>query len=63
MCRASIFSSDMTMISYFSKSNFTNVVDIPVGIASASISLMFLISNEIVKMFLKTLGRIKINTE
>ena len=41
----------------------TTVTSIPVGIASTSISLVFLIDNEIVKMFLKTMVRKKINKE
>ena len=39
--------------------SFSTVIGMPVRIASASISLMFLISNAIVKMFLKTMGKKK----
>ena len=39
--------------------SFTTVICRPVGIASASISLVFLISSEIVKMFLETVIRRK----
>ena len=37
--------------------SITTVVDMSVGIATASISLVFLISNYITKMLLKTMGR------
>ena len=40
--------------------SFITVIGMPVGIASASISLVFPISNEIVKMFPKTIKREKI---
>ena len=43
-------------VSYFS---FTAVFGTPIGIANAGISLVFLIINRIVKMFLKTMGRKK----
>ena len=41
---------------------FTTVIGAPVGIASASISPVFLISSGVFKMFLKTMGRKEINT-
>ena len=41
---------------------FTTVIGAPVGIASTSISPVFLISSGIFKMFLKTMGRKEINT-
>ena len=34
--------------------SFTTIIDIIIGIASASVSLVLLISNEIIKMLLKT---------
>ena len=37
--------------------SFTTVIDISFGKANASISLAFLISNEIVKVILKAMGR------
>ena len=37
--------------------SFTTTIDAPVVIASASICLVFLTSNGIFKMFLKTMGR------
>ena len=37
--------------------SITTVVDMSVGIDTASISLVFLISNYITKMFLKTMGK------
>ena len=43
--------------------SFTTIIGTPVGIASAGISLVFLISNGIVKIFLKTMGKKKVNTE
>ena len=46
-------------ISSVSLCSFTIIIDAPVRIASASISIVFLISIEIVKMFLKTIGREK----
>ena len=46
-------------ISSVSLCSFTTIIDAPIGIASASISTVFLISIEIVKMFLKTIGREK----
>ena len=45
--------------SVFSLCSFTIVIGTPVGIASAGISLVFLISNGIVKIFLKTIRRKK----
>ena len=39
--------------------SFSTVISALVGIASVSISLMFLVSNEIVKIFLKIKGRKK----
>lgn len=42
---------------------FTAVIKSPVGIASASASLVFLFTNKVAKMFLKILGKKKINTE
>ena len=41
--------------------SFTTIIDAPVGkaSASASVSIVFLVSNENVKMFLKTMGRKK----
>ena len=39
--------------------SFTSIIGTPLGIASASISLVFLISNGIVKIFLKTIERKK----
>ena len=36
---------------------FTNVIDTFVGIANGSISLLFFLTNEIVKMFSETIGR------
>ena len=44
-------------------SSFTSVSGTPVPIASATISLVFLIINGIIKMFLKPMGRKKTNTE
>ena len=46
-------------ISGVSFSSFTNVIGTPVGIVSASISLVFIISKGIVKIFLKTMGKNK----
>ena len=43
--------------------SFTTVIGIPVGITRASISLVFLISNGIVRMFLKTMVRKKLSKE
>lgn len=40
---------------------FTAVINTSVGIASASFILVFLVSNEIAKMFLKTIGKKKIS--
>ena len=40
-------------------SHFTTITDIPVGISSASISLVFLVTNGFVKLFLKTMGNTK----
>ena len=37
--------------------SFNTVIGTPVGITSASISLVFLIGNKVVKMFLKIIGR------
>ena len=37
--------------------SFNTVIGTPVGIASTSISLVFLIGNRVVKMFLKIIGR------
>ena len=42
---------------------FTTLIGTLFGIASASISLVFFISNGIVKTFLKTMEKKKINTE
>lgn len=39
--------------------SLTTIFGTPVGIANASINLVFLISNGIAKMFLKTVGRVK----
>lgn len=41
--------------------SFTTVIDAPVGIPSASISLVFLIIHKIVKYFLKQWKKAKIN--
>ena len=41
--------------------SFTTVISKPVGVASASFSLVFLINNGIIKMFLKTMGKKKIS--
>ena len=49
-------SSSVSVLSY------TTVIGRPVGQASASVSLVF-ISNGIVKMFPKTMGRKKTNTD
>ena len=38
---------------------FTTIIGTPVGITSASISLVFLIGNGIVRMYLKTMRRQK----
>ena len=38
---------------------FTTVIATPIAIKIASVSLVFLISNEIVKMFLKAIGKKK----
>ena len=46
-------------ISGVSFSSFTNVIGTPVGIVSASISLVFIISKGMVKIFLKTMGKNK----
>ena len=43
--------------------SFTSATSTPVRITSANISLVFLISNGIVKIFLKTMGRKRINLE
>ena len=43
--------------------SFTTVIGTPVGITSANISLVFLISNRIVTMFLKTMVRKKLSKE
>ena len=43
--------------------SFTTVMGIPLGISSASVSLVFLISNGTVKMILKRMARKKTNTE
>ena len=42
---------------------FTTAICTPVGIASVSISTVFLISNGVIKIFLKTMRKKKINTE
>ena len=39
--------------------SFTTIIDASVGIASASISVVFLVSNGIVEMFLKSMGKKK----
>ena len=39
--------------------SFTTVIGTPVGIVSVSLSLVFLITNGIVNMFLKTMGNKK----
>ena len=44
-------------------SSFATVIGTPAEIASGSISLVFLISNGIVKMFLKKIGMKKIKTK
>ena len=44
-------------------SSFATVIGTPAEIASASISLVFLISNGIGKMFLKKIGTKKIKTK
>ena len=41
--------------------SYTSVTGRPVGVLSASISLAFHISNGVVKMFLKTMGREKMS--
>ena len=51
-----VFSGTGIIIYLFS---FTTITDIPVGISSASISLVFLVTNGFVKLFLKTMGNIK----
>ena len=43
--------------------SFTTAIDSPVMIASGSICLVFLTSNGIFKMFLKTMGRKNISIE
>ena len=43
--------------------SFTTVIGTPVGITSDNISLVFLISNRIVTMFLKTMVRKKLSKE
>ena len=43
--------------------SFITAVGTPIEIASASISLTFLVTKVIVKMFSKAMGRKKINTE
>ena len=51
-----VFSGTGIIISLFS---FTTITDISVGISSASISLVFLVTNGFVKLFLKTMGNTK----
>ena len=58
--RLSLFCQVQVVVSFCS---FTTVTGAPVRIASTSISLVFLISNGNVKMFLKTTEMEKINTE
>ena len=41
----------------------TTIIDVPIRMASSSFSLVFLISNGILKTFLKTFGRKKISIE
>ena len=55
-----IFSGSSSSISFCS---FTAIFGTPVGIVSASISLVFHISNRIIKVFLKTMGKKKTNKE
>ena len=43
--------------------SFTTVIGTPVRIVSATISLVFLISKEMVKMFLKSMRKKKTSTE
>ena len=42
--------------------SFTIAIGTPIGVASTSISLVFLVKNGIVEFFLKTMGRKKANT-
>ena len=55
-----VLSGASSGVSLFSS---TTVIGTPVRIVSASISLVFFVGNEINKMFLKTMGRKKTNTE
>ena len=43
--------------------SFNTIIGKPVGIASACISLVFLVSNAIVRIFLKTIRKKNINIE
>ena len=43
--------------------SFTTVIGAPIGVASASINLVFLVSNGIVEIFLETMGRKKANAK